>query len=485
VDQDEFVHEPVTGEQAQPESTATAPEGVVGEDSPTVELRALSIEEPPAEPAAPDAIEIPSAKVGDAAGFVTSETVPALEPSGSEATDAAEPEAIEPAEAAAPEAVEAIDVAAPADGEPEPGDAVEPTAPEAAELAPNEPEAGETVEIAAAAPAAESAGEEAIQWPPPTTAEAEQAAPTRWSVTSPPRPAPRSGMRSRRGRIRWGRNQANPLDEEVHTAGAAAPEAPAEPETPAAFEAPAEPETHPALEAPGELETPAREADAAAEAEPEPPAAPEPEPEPPAAPEPEPEPHAEPEPEAHAEPEPRAEPEPEPEPPPAPRAISAAPSEAAPEAAPSRSRPAPAPAPVFPAEVSDQPGFRERGRLRRRARYLRHLREVQLRDLGGFLLELHRFEVWRGDLVGIKLAEVAETDRELRALESALSEQRPMGEVREAGIGGLCRRCGAIHGSVDRFCAACGSPLVEDASQSRVVSRPRDVRQRPRGRRAR
>jgi hypothetical protein len=110
-------------------------------------------------------------------------------------------------------------------------------------------------------------------------------------------------------------------------------------------------------------------------------------------------------------------------------------------------------------------GFRERGRLQRRLRYLRQLREVQIRDLGGFVLELHRFNVWRGDLVGAKVAEAAETDRELRALESVLSDERRLQEVREAGIGGSCRQCGAIHGSVDRFCASCGASLTPGASR--------------------
>jgi uncharacterized OB-fold protein len=32
-----------------------------------------------------------------------------------------------------------------------------------------------------------------------------------------------------------------------------------------------------------------------------------------------------------------------------------------------------------------------------------------------------------------------------------------------AGIGGSCERCGALHGSSDRYCAACGRPLRESA----------------------
>jgi hypothetical protein len=106
------------------------------------------------------------------------------------------------------------------------------------------------------------------------------------------------------------------------------------------------------------------------------------------------------------------------------------------------------------------PGFVERGRLRRRARYLRRLREVQLRDLGGFMLELHRFGRQRPDIVQAKVSGAAATDTELRALERALASEQPLRELREAGIGGACAHCGSIHGSADRYCAACGRPLA-------------------------
>ncbi len=105
------------------------------------------------------------------------------------------------------------------------------------------------------------------------------------------------------------------------------------------------------------------------------------------------------------------------------------------------------------------PGFVERGRMRRRARYLRKLREVQMRDIGGFLLELHRFGRQRPDLLETKVAGAVHTDRELRSLERALGEERLLRELREPGIGGACHNCGAVHGSADRFCASCGEPL--------------------------
>ena len=103
--------------------------------------------------------------------------------------------------------------------------------------------------------------------------------------------------------------------------------------------------------------------------------------------------------------------------------------------------------------------FFQRGRVRRRVQYLRRLREVELRDLGGFMVELHRFGTERPELVREKLAAAVRTDAELRTLEHALGSSQPVRELREAGIAGACGHCGAIHGSTDRFCATCGEPV--------------------------
>jgi rRNA maturation endonuclease Nob1 len=53
----------------------------------------------------------------------------------------------------------------------------------------------------------------------------------------------------------------------------------------------------------------------------------------------------------------------------------------------------------------------------------------------------------------------AGTDSELQALELALDGSRSLRELREAGIGGACENCGAVHGSSDHYCASCGEPL--------------------------
>jgi hypothetical protein len=165
----------------------------------------------------------------------------------------------------------------------------------------------------------------------------------------------------------------------------------------------------------------------------------------------------EPEPAAEVGPAPEAIPElaPVPEVEAAPAEPEAAPAET--EAAPAEPKPTPEPA----------PGFVWRGRIRRRYRYLRQVREVQLRDIGGFMLELHRFGRERPDLVKAKLTGAAATDVELRALQRALGERQPLRELREAGIGGACDNCGAVHGSSDRFCASCGEPISrgEDSAE--------------------
>jgi hypothetical protein len=105
--------------------------------------------------------------------------------------------------------------------------------------------------------------------------------------------------------------------------------------------------------------------------------------------------------------------------------------------------------------VPDRPSFRQRGRLRRRLRYLRRVRELGFRDLGGLVFDQHRFSNVNEELVRGKLAALAAVDAELRTLEHALDDRRPITELREPGIS-VCPRCGALHGSEARFCPSCG-----------------------------
>ncbi len=110
------------------------------------------------------------------------------------------------------------------------------------------------------------------------------------------------------------------------------------------------------------------------------------------------------------------------------------------------------------ASATQQPGFGSRGRIRRRARFLRKARELAYRDLGGLVFNLHRFGERNDSLVLAKLATLSHIDIELRTIESSLGERSPVTVLREAGIT-ACPRCAAIHGSEDRFCPNCGLPL--------------------------
>jgi hypothetical protein len=114
-----------------------------------------------------------------------------------------------------------------------------------------------------------------------------------------------------------------------------------------------------------------------------------------------------------------------------------------------------------------KPGFGARGRMRRRARFLRKARELAYRDLGGLVYSLHRFGQRNDALVLAKLETIARIDNELRGLESALAEHQPVTVLREAGVA-ACPRCAAIHGSDDRFCPNCG--LAMDPGAERPVA---------------
>ncbi len=108
-----------------------------------------------------------------------------------------------------------------------------------------------------------------------------------------------------------------------------------------------------------------------------------------------------------------------------------------------------------PAAAPHRPGFRERGRLRRRLRYLKQVRELGYRDLGGLVFDQHRFE--RGDaaLVEGKVIAIETLDREIRAIEEVLQLQTPYIELFIPGVS-ACARCGSLHGSDAHFCPHCG-----------------------------
>jgi hypothetical protein len=112
-------------------------------------------------------------------------------------------------------------------------------------------------------------------------------------------------------------------------------------------------------------------------------------------------------------------------------------------------------------EPSPQLRGRARGRARRRLRYLRQLRDLQLRDLGGLVFDLYRFGEQREALVRGKLDAIIATDKEIGTLELSLGlTPRRILEVRQPGVGGVCAGCGAFHASDARFCSTCGVELT-------------------------
>jgi hypothetical protein len=108
--------------------------------------------------------------------------------------------------------------------------------------------------------------------------------------------------------------------------------------------------------------------------------------------------------------------------------------------------------------IPERPSFRQRGRLRRRLRYLRRVRELGYRDLGGLVFDQHKFAHTNEELVRSKITALAAVDAELRALEHVLDDRRPLTELREPGVS-VCPRCGALHGSEARYCPSCGVPV--------------------------
>jgi hypothetical protein len=133
---------------------------------------------------------------------------------------------------------------------------------------------------------------------------------------------------------------------------------------------------------------------------------------------------------------------------------------------------APLPAGLAPEDVAPtRPSFRDRGRLRRRLRYLRRVRELGFRDLGGLAFDLHRFARRNDELVLGKLAALDAVDRELRAIERVLDERRDIIELREPGVA-ACPRCGSLHGSDARFCPQCGTQFSGPLAMVEVGGAP-------------
>src|SRR4051794_24205954 len=104
------------------------------------------------------------------------------------------------------------------------------------------------------------------------------------------------------------------------------------------------------------------------------------------------------------------------------------------------------PAGAAPEDVAPaRPSFRDRGRLRRRLRYLRRVRELGFRDLGGLVFDQHKFDRQNVDLVRGKVAALAAVGAELRGLREGLGGKRGITRLRGPGRTPW-PRCGALPG---------------------------------------
>jgi hypothetical protein len=120
----------------------------------------------------------------------------------------------------------------------------------------------------------------------------------------------------------------------------------------------------------------------------------------------------------------------------------------------------PLPAGIAPEDLERRTAAGRRGKLRRRARFLRRARELALRDLGGLVYEARRRDQDGGELVQQKVQHLGVIDEELRWIETELGSPRGETVLREPGIGGTCQRCGELHASDARFCSRCGLDLT-------------------------
>jgi hypothetical protein len=77
-------------------------------------------------------------------------------------------------------------------------------------------------------------------------------------------------------------------------------------------------------------------------------------------------------------------------------------------------------------------------------------------DLGGLAYEMAVRDHYRLDVIARRAAELQAADAELGEVTRLLA-------TAEAGIGGQCRACGAVHSRGAAFCWHCGAPLLQQA----------------------
>jgi hypothetical protein len=125
-----------------------------------------------------------------------------------------------------------------------------------------------------------------------------------------------------------------------------------------------------------------------------------------------------------------------------------------------------------PAAPAATPTTAERGSIRKRARRLQRLREVQLRELGALVVEMKRLDRDNPDLLKRKAAELLALDEELRGLRTALGQRETVEQLVAAGVAGSCRRCATLLSTDDLFCPHCGLATEEEKADKPEASAP-------------
>lgn len=117
---------------------------------------------------------------------------------------------------------------------------------------------------------------------------------------------------------------------------------------------------------------------------------------------------------------------------------------------------------ALPATAAKQPS---RGKLNRRLRHLRQIREISYRDLGGLVFELHRAGHRNDPLVTAKLDALKAIDSDVLAIENALNTRSGPVDLRIAGIS-CCQACSEVIFSDSKYCHRCGNAVSKQASSA-------------------
>ena len=103
--------------------------------------------------------------------------------------------------------------------------------------------------------------------------------------------------------------------------------------------------------------------------------------------------------------------------------------------------------------------------LRRRRAELAEQVATLTWDLGGLAYEMAVRDHYRLDVLARRAAELQRADAELSEVERLLA-------TAEAGVGGQCRSCGAVHSRGAAYCWRCGANLLPEARPAVLPAAP-------------